>query len=272
MPNLPTDSLLSVQNLSLTSPGKVPRINRVSFALQENESVTLIGPNGSGKSTLLRLITCELKPSEGEILFRGTPLSAIPPQQRARSIALLSQHDDADLRLRVNEYVALGRLPWQADKGPSEHLLIVEKAMDDVGIRHLQHLPLGNLSGGERQRAGFARVLAQQPVLLLLDEPTNHLDPLARHQLLSLIHQKKIATLKVLHDLELVQPFSDNVIMMNQGEIVCYGSPDTVLESTHLQQVFGMKSLQVRHPVTGQALRFFEALPTKAPPINGCLI
>lgn len=261
MNNLPTDSLLSVQNISLASPGKPPRINRLTFALQQGESVTLIGPNGSGKSTLLRLITGELKPSEGEILFQGTPLSAIKPQQRARSIALLSQHDNADLRLKVNEYVTLGRLPWQTEKGQSGHPLIVAKAMDDVGIRHLQDMPLGQLSGGERQRAGFARVLAQQPTLLLLDEPTNHLDPLARHQLLSLIHEKNIATLKVLHDLELVQPFSDKVIMMNQGEILCYGPPDAVLESAHLQQVFGMKSLQARHPITGAALRFFEALP-----------
>lgn len=262
MNNLPTDSLLSVQNISLASPGKPPRINRVTFRLQQGESVTIIGPNGSGKSTLLRLITCELKPSEGEILFQGTPLSAIKPHQRARSIALLSQHDDADLRLKVNEYVALGRLPWQADSLPSEHSMIVAKAMGDVGIRHLQQMPLGQLSGGERQRAGFARVLAQQPVLLLLDEPTNHLDPLARHQLLTLIHQKKIATLKVLHDLELVEPFSDKVIIMNEGKLVCYGRPDTVLASEHLQQVFGMKSLQACHPETGQAVRFFEALPT----------
>ncbi|MGO4745175.1 ABC transporter ATP-binding protein [Serratia quinivorans] len=262
MNSLPTDSLLSVQHLSLASPGKAPRIDRVTFSLQPGESVTIIGPNGCGKSTLLRLLTCELKPSEGEILFQGTPLARLKPQQRARSIALLSQHDDADLRLRVNEYVALGRLPWLADNSPSHHSRIVAKAMEDVGIGHLQQSPLGKLSGGERQRAGFARVLAQQPVLLLLDEPTNHLDPLARHQLLALIHEKKIATLKVLHDLELVQPFSDQVMLMNEGKILCYGPPDAVLESAHLQQVFGMKSLLARHPETGKTLRFFEALPT----------
>lgn len=83
MNNLPTDSLLSVQNLSLAGSGKVPRINQATFTLQQDESVTLIGPNGSGKSTLLRLISGELKPNEGEILFQGTPLSAIKPQQHA---------------------------------------------------------------------------------------------------------------------------------------------------------------------------------------------
>ncbi len=154
MNNLPTDSLLSVQNISLACPGKPPRINRLTFALQQGESVTLIGPNGSGKSTLLRLITGELKPSEGEILFQGTPLSAIKPQQRARSIALLSQHDNADLRLKVNEYVSLGRLPWQADRELSEHQRIIAQAMDDVGIRHLQHLPLARLSGANANVPG----------------------------------------------------------------------------------------------------------------------
>ena len=96
----------------------------------------------------------------------------------------------------------------------------------------------------------------------MLDEPTNHLDPLARHQLLSLIHEKKIATIKVLHDLELVQPFSDKVMIINKGKILCYDRPETVLESAHLQQVFGMRTLQVRHPESGEAVRFFEALPT----------
>ncbi|MGK7245800.1 ATP-binding cassette domain-containing protein [Buttiauxella agrestis] len=94
---------------------------------------------------------------------------------------------------------------------------MITDAINDVGIAHLQHVSLGKLSGGERQRAGFARVLAQQPALLLLDEPTNHLDPLARHQLLSLIKHKNMTTVAVLHDLELIQPFSDRVLMMNQG-------------------------------------------------------
>ena len=163
MNNLPTDSLLSVKNLSLARPGEAPRIDGITFTLQQGESVTIIGPNGSGKSTLLRLITCELTPSDGEIRFRGDRLSALKPHQRARAIALLTQHDNADLRLKVNEYVALGRLPWQADSVQSQHQRIITKAMDDVGIRHLQHMPLSKLSGGERQRAGFARVLAQQP-------------------------------------------------------------------------------------------------------------
>jgi len=255
--------LLSVCNLTHCFSGKTPQVNGVSFDINAGEFVSIIGPNGSGKSTVLRLIISELQPASGEIVIQGKSLRSMKPHERARTVAFLTQHDNADLRLTVSEYVALGRIPWQAEFSRAEHEKIITDAINDVGIAHLQAVSLGKLSGGERQRAGFARVLAQQPALLLLDEPTNHLDPLARHQLLSLIKHKNMTTLAVLHDLELIQPFSDRVLMMNQGEMVCRGTPAQVLDSAWLEQVFGMQSLHVTHPASGKTLRIFEALPSE---------
>lgn len=255
------ESLLSVRHLTHCFSGKTPQVNSVSFDIDAGEFVSIIGPNGSGKSTVLRLIISELQPASGEIVIQGKTLKTMKPLERARTVALLTQHDNADLRLTVSEYVALGRIPWQAEYSNGEHEKVITDAINEVGITHLQHVSLGKLSGGERQRAGFARVLAQQPALLLLDEPTNHLDPLARHQLLSLIKHKNMTTVAVLHDLELIQPFSDRVLMMNQGELVCSGTPAQVLDSSWLEQVFGMQSLHVTHPLSGKTLRIFEALP-----------
>lgn len=256
-------SLLCVRNLTHLFNGKTPQVNAVSFDIYPGEFVSIIGPNGSGKSTVLRLIISELLPASGEIVIQGKALHAMKPIDRARSIALLTQHDNADLRLTVSEYVALGRIPWQAEYTNDEHEKAISDAINDVGIAHLQQVSLGKLSGGERQRAGLARVLAQQPALLLLDEPTNHLDPLARHQLLSLIRHKNITTIAVLHDLELIQPFSDQVLMMNQGKLVCRGTPAQVLDSPCLAQIFGMQSLHVTHPISGKTLRIFEAQPSQ---------
>ncbi|WP_437178424.1 ABC transporter ATP-binding protein [Buttiauxella gaviniae] len=257
------ECLLCVRDLSHRFNGKSPQVDAVSFDIFAGEFVSIIGPNGSGKSTLLRLLINELQPSSGEITLQGKALRAMKPIERARSVALLTQHDNADLRLTVGEYVALGRIPWQAESTNAGHEKVITDAIKDVGITHLQQVALGKLSGGERQRAGFARVLAQQPALLLLDEPTNHLDPLARHQLLSLVRGKNITTVAVLHDLELIQPFSDQVLMMNAGQLVCRGTPAQVLDSPCLQQVFGMQSLHVTHPKNGQTLRIFEALPSE---------
>lgn len=257
------ESLLSVRHLTHFFAGKKPQVNAVSFDIDAGEFVSIIGPNGSGKSTLLRLIISELHAASGEIVINGKALRMMKPQERACTIALLTQHDNADLRLTVSEYVALGRIPWQAEYTNSEHDNAIAEAISDVGITHLQRVALGKLSGGERQRAGLARVLAQQPALLLLDEPTNHLDPLARHQLLSLVRRKNITTIAVLHDLELIQPFSDRVLMMNEGQLVCHGTPAQVLDSPWLAQIFGMQSLHVTHPNSGKTLRIFEALPSE---------
>ncbi|MGB7801803.1 ABC transporter ATP-binding protein [Buttiauxella sp.] len=253
-------NVLTVRELTLSFTGKTPQVDAVCFDVNAGEFVSIIGPNGSGKSTLLRLIISELQAAHGEILFQGKTLFAMTPMERARRVALLTQHDNADLRLTVNEYVALGRIPWQAEYPKSEHDHAIADAINDVGIAHLKPVALGKLSGGERQRAGFARVLAQKPTLLLLDEPTNHLDPLARHQLLNLVKRKNITTLAVLHDLELIQPFSDQVLMMNAGRLVCRGTPADVLDSPGFETVFGMQSLQVTHPKTGKTVRIFEAL------------
>lgn len=256
-------NLLSVRDVTHYFCGKKPQVNAVSFEVSGGEFVSIIGPNGSGKSTLLRLIISELQPASGEIVIQDKPLCTMKPTERARNVALLTQHDNADLRLTVREYVALGRIPWQADCPNVVHEKVIAEAINDVGISHLEQTALGKLSGGERQRAGFARVLAQQPALLLLDEPTNHLDPLARHQLLSLVRRKSITTIAVLHDLELIQPFSDQVLMMNDGQLVCHGTPAQVLDSPCFAQTFGMQSLHVIHPESGKTLRIFEALPSQ---------
>lgn len=259
-------SLLCVRDLTLCFSGHSPQVNAVSFDVNAGEFVAIIGPNGSGKSTLLRLIISELQAARGEIVIQGRTLRTMKLLERARRVALLTQHDNADSRLTVNEYVALGRIPWQAEHTQTEHNEAIAGAINDVGINHLRQVALGKLSGGERQRAGFARVLAQKPALLLLDEPTNHLDPLARHQLLNLVKHKNITTLAVLHDLELIQPFSDQVLMMNAGRLVCRGTPEEVLDSPWLARVFGMQSLHVTHPQNGKTVRIFEALASE---VNG---
>lgn len=256
-------NLLSVRDLCHVFSSKTRQVDAVSFDVNAGEFVSIIGPNGSGKSTLLRLIINELQATCGEIVIQGKMLRTMTAGERARSVALLTQHDNADLRLTVKEYVALGRIPWQAEYSKTEHDDAVAAAISDVGITHLKQMPLGKLSGGERQRAGFARVLAQKPALLLLDEPTNHLDPLARHQLLNLVRRKNITTVAVLHDLELIQPFADQVLMMNAGRLVCRGTPAEVLDSPWLEHVFGMQSLHVTHPKSGKTVRIFEALTSE---------
>ena len=115
----------------------------------------VIGPNGSGKSSLLRTIIGDARPDKGTLYWQG-PLRHLSPQARARNIAFLSQNDIPDLRLTVEEYVQLGRLPYRESPSSAQGQRIVDSVISDTGLQPLRHRPLGNLSGGQRQRAALA--------------------------------------------------------------------------------------------------------------------
>ncbi|MBF4249094.1 ABC transporter ATP-binding protein, partial [Vibrio anguillarum] len=151
---------------------------------------------------------------------------ALPRQQMAKTVAVVAQHEHVDPRLSVSEYVWLGRVPHTFCCGKSEHERSVRQALEDVSLSHKADQPFGSLSGGEQQRASIGRAFAQEPKLLLLDEPTNHLDHLARLELLTLVKQRGIASIAVLHDLPLVTPFADKVLLMSKQKMVAYESPD----------------------------------------------
>ncbi|CDZ82855.1 ferric enterobactin transport ATP-binding protein [Citrobacter koseri] len=203
-------SALSVNIASLQRPGGGELLCAIRFEVEEGKCLAVIGPNGSGKTSLLRAISQELPLQKGNIQLLGRSVSALSRQQRAKQIAVLAQNDTPDLRLALEDYVAL------------------------------------------------ARVLAQMPSLVLLDEPTNHLDPSGRVELLSLVKNKGITVVAVLHDLSLIESFADRVLLLSQGRMVLCDTPERVLVSENLYPVFGLTCFTVPHPDTGKALRIFE--------------
>lgn len=252
--------VVSFDNISVRKGSRgVPRLVSVSFNVEEGESIVVIGPNGSGKSTLLKVLSGELLPDEGNIIFLGKKLSEIPRRRLAQQVAVLAQDEYADPRLKVSEYVSLGRIPYTGHPA-HRHKEICEESMKEVGIFHLAFKNLGTLSGGEKQRAALARTFAQQPDLLLLDEPTNHLDPLAREQLLNIVRKKGITTITVLHDLLLARVMADRIILLNKGNLVGQGGVDEVFESEFFHETFGLRSIKCRHPVRDSFIYFFEVI------------
>ena len=230
----------------------------ICFSFKEGERLVIIGPNGSGKTSLLRMIAQELTPRAGTILLDGKPLAHYSRQERAQMIAILAQHDEPDPRLTVKEYVTLGRLPHSHTAPAYAHTALINTILNDNGLASLSAQPLGQLSGGERQRAALARALAQTPRLLLLDEPTNHLDLVGRAAFLDRVKQQGITVIAVLHDLALVAPFADKVLLLSHGRQIVCDTPDRTLTTHHLEPVFGLTTTQVPHPRTGKPLRFFE--------------
>ncbi|PJG57462.1 ABC transporter [Aeromonas cavernicola] len=251
--------LLHVEQLSAVSPAGWQALVSATFSMTEGECVAVIGPNGSGKSSLLKAITGEYLATQGTLTIAGMPVSKMSPQQKAKMIAVVAQNDHVDSRLSVREYVSLGRVPHTFCCCQDRHERVVSQALDELNLTYKSARKMGSLSGGEQQRAHIARAFAQEPQLLLLDEPTNHLDPLARLELLELVRRKGIASIAVLHDLPLVAPFADKVVLMSQQSVVMCDTASVIMQNEYINPIFGLQVLTFNHPQKSRPIYHFEA-------------
>ncbi|MBV2134970.1 heme ABC transporter ATP-binding protein [Pseudomonas sp. MAP12] len=232
----------------------------IDLELRAGEVFGVLGPNGAGKSTLLGALSGELAPAQGRVLLDGRELAAWSGAERARRLAVLPQSSTLNFAFRVEEVVALGRLPhasgWQRDGE------IVAAALVAADAAHLAGRSYLALSGGERQRVHLARVLAQlwpgeAGQVLLLDEPTAMLDPLHQHTILQAVQAlatRGVAVLVILHDLNLAARYCDRLLLLERGRVQALGTPAEVLQAAPLQMVFGLEVLVQRHPERGHPL------------------
>lgn len=159
----------------------------------------------------------------------------------------MSQNSQIYFPYTVYETVALGRYAHidgvfaRLSKKDEE---IILNCLSNVGILDLKDKLINELSGGQLQRVYLARVFAQEPDVILLDEPTNHLDLKCQIEILEHINkwtkENQKTVIGVLHDLNLVQMFSDDVIMLSEGYIVSKGKTKDVLSEDKLKEVYGV--------------------------------
>ena len=224
----------------------------VSLALADGERIALVGPNGAGKSTLLRVLAGTLTPTAGRVELGGVALATLDRAEVARRLAVVPQQTALPFAMRVEEVVALGRLPHEAPlRGtrPADRAAVAA-AIDRVGLGHLLGRDARELSLGERQLVLLALAVAQDAPVLLLDEPTVHLD--LRHQveamelLRDLNERDGTALVAVLHDLGLAAHFFPRLVVIDNGRIVADGSPSAVLTDERIRDVFGVEPALVR--------------------------
>lgn len=233
--------MLRISAISLTL-GEQAILQDIHFAQQNGEFVGIIGPNGAGKSSLLRLIQRALLPDSGQILLQQRNIQQYRGAELAQTIAVVNQHVAPLFALTVEQVATMGLLPHKSwfERSTSEDRRQVQQALDKVGLLHKVSQQIDTLSGGELQRLYIARALVQRPALLLLDEPTNHLDVLYQHQVLQLVRSLNIPALACLHDLNLAALYCDKILLLHQGRQIAFGTPEQVLTSKLLQQVFGL--------------------------------
>jgi len=208
--------------------GDVRALDGVSLAIPAGDFISIVGPSGCGKSTLLHLIGALDVPTAGEVLFRGTPLAAIPDLDhlRAREIGFVFQTFYLLPNLTARENV---QLPMFGDgRSEAQRTARADELLARVGLAaRSDHLP-GQLSIGQRQRVAIARALANEPAIVLADEPTGSLDSRSGGEVMDLLgrlHAEQGTTLVVVTHDAAVAARGRRTIRMLDGRIVEQGAP-----------------------------------------------
>ncbi|MFD2167592.1 ABC transporter ATP-binding protein [Thalassotalea euphylliae] len=244
--------LLSVSNLWWLIDQKTI-LDSISLDIHEGEFIGLIGPNGAGKSSLLRCLYRYIKPSRGHVLFAGKDIWQYSQQAYAKQVAVVLQESPSDFNLTVTDVVSLGLLTqtsvWHRTNDSDKQL--ISDALAQVGLTDKATECFEHLSGGEKQRTLIARAIVQQPKLLIMDEPTSHLDAKYQIQIIELAKSLGITVLASFHDLNLASAMCDRLLLLNNGFLVADGTPQNVITSEQLAEVFGVCTQVNRHPQHG---------------------
>jgi ABC-type cobalamin/Fe3+-siderophores transport system ATPase subunit len=248
--------MLQVESLSV-SYGARAVLHEVSFSVTRGAILGLIGPNGAGKSTLVRTLSGVLPPQAGRVLVDGHSLSGMGAAEIARRIAVVPQARSLPPAFTAWETVLLGRTPylnWLGQVSQRDED-IAHEAMRRTDTLSLAERRVGELSGGEQQRLLLARALTQATPILLLDEPTSSLDLQYQLSLLeqvrSLAKQDQLAVVMVLHDLNLVARYCDQVALLVDGRIAQIGGIDAVLNARVLSQAYHVPLEVLRNTPSG---------------------
>jgi len=229
-------------------------VDSVSISAVPGQVVAILGPNGAGKSTLLGLLSGELPPDSGMVLYSNTDIAEMSNADRSLQRAMFSQRIPVDVPFTARAVVELGRFPHRHDRSlsPQQDTSIVNEALAITDTEQFSDRIYATLSGGERTRVALARVLAQDTPLVLLDEPTTALDVYHRERVMNIIRNSADngrTIVAVLHDLNAAAAYADTLVVMADGKVMAAGSVDDVLEPELLSDVYKQPMAVIEHPL-----------------------
>ena len=264
--------MLEAHELTVGYDGE-PVLRNVNLTAARGQFIALVGPNGSGKSTLVRALSRVLRPISGRAMLDAVDIYEMTANELARRLAVVTQDYTVAFDFAVRDIVLMGRAPHLSRFGverPQDYK-IAEEAMGLTHTLVFADRPITSLSGGERQRCMIARALAQQPSVLLLDEPIAHLDINHQIEILDLARrlttERGLATIVVLHDLNLASQYCDQLVLVSQGKVVAEGKPQDVVTEARIRVAYGTDVHVRQHPTTGRPyVTLVSRLPVQAPP------
>lgn len=218
--------------------GGVHATRDVNFTLAERELRCVIGPNGAGKSTFFKLLTGQVKPTSGQILYRGQDISRMQPHEPGRlGIGIKTQVPSLFNGLSIWENVWLSA---RRIHGKAEADRVATETLERVDMLSQRASVAGVLAHGQRQWVELAVVLASSPALILLDEPAAGMSDseVARTAELILDVNRTHAIVVVEHDMSFIRRIAKTVTVFHQGAVIQEGPPDQIMSDPTIQQIY----------------------------------
>lgn len=253
---LSEDCLLNVEGITKRFGG-VTAVEKVSFSVKRGSIVSLIGPNGAGKTTLFNCLTGIAAPEEGSIYFGDvqTLLNRLEPYQittrgisRTFQTIRLFKHMTALENVLVGAHIRTWPHVWDslfktrricvAEKRLRSH---ASRLLNFFGLQGKSHELARNLSYGQQRKLEMARALASEPRLLLLDEPVAGMNPREKEEFLDLIRAIRdngVTIVLIEHDMKVVMPVSDQIVVLDYGKKIADGTPKQIQCNTRVIEAY----------------------------------
>lgn len=232
---------MNVTDLIKSYDGKTV-VDSVSFTIPKGKVLSLIGPNGAGKSTVMGMLSRLIAKDSGTIRFEDKDLSKWNSKELAKKLAILTQHNNIQMKLTVRELVAFGRFPYSGSRLTPEDVRMIDKAITYMELQEFEDCFIDELSGGQRQRAYIAMVIAQDTEYVLLDEPTNNLDIYHASNMMRtlrrLCDELGKTVILVLHEINYAAFYSDYICAFVDGKIVRFGKVEEIMNKETLSEIY----------------------------------
>ena len=220
----------AIKMIDLTRKYKdLTAVDRLNFTIESGELFSLLGVNGAGKTTTIKMLSCLMKPTNGDAVLFGK--SIVTESKAVKEIIAVSPQETAvapNLTVKENLELMAGVHGFPRDKSKARVAALIEQ----FGLGEIENKKAGKLSGGWQRRLSIAMALICEPKILFLDEPTLGLDVLARSELWDTIRslKGKITIILTTHYMEEAEALSDRVAIMKSGKLLLEGTANEIKE------------------------------------------